>query len=138
MVRRLIRSRAIFLATLLALAAPAAAQDADLDADTGAELYYRHGCYGCHGFDGKSRIMPLNAETSAFLQDEALFIGFLRLRAELNPILPSGRMPNYPETALPDEDARAIYAHILAIQSPDPTVDEIPVLKAILEDAASE
>lgn len=122
-------------ATLFAVPAPVAGQES---ADPGADLYYRQGCYGCHGFDGKSRILPLNGETSAVLQDEATFIAFLRLRAELNPILPSTRMPNYPASALPDEDARAIYAHILLLQTPDPAVDEIPVLRGILEDAASE
>jgi cytochrome c553 len=127
---------ALFLSALLALALahPAQAQESD----PGADLYFRHGCYGCHGFDGKSRMMMLDAETSGILRDEATFIAFLRMRADQNPMLPSTRMPNYPESALPDEDARAIYAHILAIQAPDPAAEEIPVLKSILDEAASE
>jgi cytochrome c553 len=112
---------------------PAHAQS---DAARGAALYAAHGCHGCHGFDGKSRMMPLNVATSGILQSEDLFVTFLRMRADQNPILPSTRMPNYPEESLPDADARAIHAHILAIQREDPELADIPALKAIL-DAAS-
>jgi cytochrome c553 len=129
------RFRAGTLATLVALFAfaPAHAQEAD----RGGQLYWVHGCYGCHGFDGKSRMMPLSTETSGILASEATFIGFLRMRADQNPMLPSTRMPNYPEASLSDDEARAIYEHILAIQSSDPEVEDVPLLKAYL-DAADE
>jgi cytochrome c553 len=113
------------------LAAPAAAQDLSTP---GARAYYAHGCYGCHGFDGKGR-QPLRTATSGILQSEEVFITFLRMRADQNPLLPSTAMPSYPESALSDADARAIYAHILGIQSDDPAAEEIPVFRAMLEEA---
>jgi cytochrome c553 len=120
---------------VLLTAPPIAAQS---DPSRGEALYYEHGCYGCHGFDGKSRMMPLSTSTSGILQSEALFVTFLRMRADQNPILPSTRMPNYPAECLPDADARAIYAHILAIQSEDPAVEDVPLLKSLLDEAAGE
>ncbi len=113
-------------------AAPAAAQDLSAP---GARLYHEHGCYGCHGYDAKSRIHPLDAARSAVLQDEDFFVAFLRLRAEQNPILPSTAMPNYPESALSEADARAIYAHIIGLQSEDPEVEALPLFGAMLEEA---
>jgi mono/diheme cytochrome c family protein len=130
--RSIFGSLIVLLVALFAFALPAQAQS------RGEVLYAEHGCYGCHGFDGKSRMMPLDTATSGILQDENLFITFLRMRADQNPILPSTRMPNYAEESLPDADARAIYAHIRAIQSDDPELEDIPVLKSILDAAASE
>lgn len=122
---------AVVGATLL-LAPPADAQD---PSTPGARAYYEHGCYGCHGFDGKSRIHPLDASTSAILSSEDVFVTYLRRRAEQSPVLPSTAMPNYPQSALSDTEARAIYAHILSLQSEDPEVEEIPLFEAMLEEA---
>ncbi len=116
----------------LALSVNGAAHAQDTQ-DPGEHLYYIHGCYGCHGFDGKSRMMMLNTQTSGILTNEETFIAFLRMRAEQSPMLPVTRMPNYPVEALSDGDARAIYAHIVSIQSPDPEIEDIPLLDALLD-----
>ena len=121
------------LTLALASALPASAQDGD--AAHGETLFYEHACYSCHGYEGVGRT-PLDASRSGILASEEGFLFFLRLRAEQNPILPSTAMPNYPEESLSDADARDLYAYVVSVQAPSPAVDDIPALKAILEDAS--
>jgi mono/diheme cytochrome c family protein len=102
----------------------------------GRELYYEHTCYGCHGFNGETGARDLVGTNSPILANETGFIGFLRLRADEAPLFPSTRMPNYPESALSDEDARDIYAFIRSFRLNAPDVADVPTLQAIIESAS--
>jgi mono/diheme cytochrome c family protein len=115
-----------------------AAQERGADGDpaVGQQLYYDHGCYGCHGFNGETGARDLVATGSPIIADVATFTTYLRLRADQAPLLPSTRMPNYPESALSDAEVRDIYAYVRTFALNAPEVDEVPALKAIL-DAAS-
>jgi cytochrome c len=123
------------LGTLALLAAAAAAQQAASgDAEHGKTLYYEHGCYACHGYQGIGRRNLVNG-VSGVLASEQVFLTYLRARADLNPMLPVQTMPNYPATSLPDDDALDIYAYVTTFRDDPPEVDDIPALKAILEAA---
>lgn len=115
-----------------------AAQDAPSgNAEHGKQLYYAHGCYGCHGYNGETGVRDLVGTGSPIVMDEATFLTFLRLRADQAPVAPSTRMPNFPVEALSDSDARDIFAYVRTFKLDAPHVDDVPVLKEIL-DAASQ
>lgn len=121
--------------TLALLTAVAAAQEtASGDPEHGKTLYYEHGCYACHGYQGIGRRNLANG-VSGVLASEQVFLTYLRARADLNPMLPVQTMPNYPATSLPDDDALDIYAYVTTFRDDPPEVDDIPALKAILEAA---
>lgn len=131
------RCTALFAVGLGALGATAWGQQAASgDAERGKELYYTHGCYACHGYQGVGRRHLVNSE-SGILTSEALFLTYLRARADQNPMLPVQNMPNYPATSLPDSDALDIYAYIRTFRDDPPAVEDIPALKAILDAAES-
>ena len=104
------------------------------DANMGAQLYYDHGCYACHGYSGYGRV-DLNNTGSPWLVNEEIFRAFLRARANVAPVLPSTSMPNYPVNALSDEGVSDIFAYIRSL--PDNRLDsaDIPALRTILESA---
>ena len=102
------------------------------DAAKGAQLYYDHGCYGCHGFNGIGRHNLAN-DVSGIMFREDVFLTYLRARAELNPLFPTQNMPNYPASSLPDEDALDIYAYIRTFKDEPPEIEDAPALKAILD-----
>lgn len=104
------------------------------DAKAGAQLFYDHGCYGCHGFSGYGR-KDLNNTGSPMMVSEEVFRAFLRARADVAPLLPSTEMPNYPANALPDEMVRDIYAYVRSMPADRPETADIPVMRAILEAA---
>lgn len=104
------------------------------DAERGALLYYQHTCYGCHGFNGYGR-QELNNTGSPFLLNEEVFTAFLRARQDVAPLFPVTSMPNYPANALPDQDAKDIYAYIRSMPENMPEIDEIPAFQAIMESA---
>ena len=110
-----------------------------VDAERGKSLYYDHACYSCHGYGGMSRNLtgniPLSDGVSGILMSEELFITFLRLRADLNPLLPSEHMPNYGVNSLSDEQARDIYAYIRTFKDDRRAVEDYPAMKKILEAA---
>ena len=99
----------------------------------GEVLYYEHLCYGCHGYDGQGR-QPLVG--SGMINSETGFVGFLRLRADQNPILPRTAMPNYSESSLSDEQAKDILAFIRTLESNTPELEDIPTLNTIIEAAS--
>ncbi len=101
----------------------------------GRELFYAHSCYGCHGYNGETGARDLVGTNSAILANEQAFISFLRLRADVAPLLPSSRMPNYPENSLSDADAKDVYAYIRSFRLDAPDVKDIPTLEKILESA---
>lgn len=104
------------------------------DATVGAQLYYDHGCYGCHGFSGYGR-EDLNNTDSLFLLSEEVFRAFLRARADVAPLLPSTSMPNYPANALDDAMVSDIYAYVRSMPANMPETASIPTLQAILKAA---
>jgi len=105
------------------------------DASKGKALYYDHGCYGCHGYNGETGARDLVGTNSPIVASVDTFLLFLRLRADYAPLLPSTRMPAYPESTLNDADARDIYAYINTFELNAPDVEDIPALRAILESA---
>jgi len=131
---------AVMLIGFGALLATAAAQvefgPVSGSAEKGAQLYYDHGCYGCHGFSGIGRKNLAN-DVSGIMFSEEVFLAYLRARADLNPLFPTQNMPNYPAVSLSDDSAKDIYAYIRTFEDDPPDVDDIPTLKAIL-DAAQE
>lgn len=104
------------------------------DSAKGSQLYYDHGCYGCHGFNGIGR-QNLANDVSGIMFSEEVFLVYLRARADLNPLFPTQNMPNYPETSLSDDAAKDIYAYIRTFKDEPPDVEDIPALKAILDGA---
>ena len=121
----------IFLAAL-----PVIMHAQDDDAARGKQLYYDHGCYGCHGYNGETGARDLVGTNSPLIADVETFILFLRLRSDYLPLLPSTRMPSYPESALPDADARDIYAFVSEFELNAPDVEDIPALQEVLESAS--
>ncbi len=102
------------------------------DAETGRQHYYDYGCYACHGFNGTGR-MPLSKETSGILSSEALFVRYLRLRADQNPVNPKNTMPNYAVETLSDETAGDIYAYLISLEDDPPAIEDIPAFMELLE-----
>jgi mono/diheme cytochrome c family protein len=114
--------------------APVAAQTPrGAEAAHGKQLYFRHGCYGCHGFNGETGARRLVG--SPILQNPAAFIAYLRLRADLKPLLPSTRMPSFSVGALSDADALDLYAYVrsFVLHAPDP--QGIAAFQKILQSA---
>lgn len=116
-------------------ATPAIVYPQDGDAARGKDLYYAHGCYGCHGYNGETGARDLVGTNSPLIADVDTFVLFLRLRSDYLPVLPSTRMPAYPESALSDADARDIYAFISGFELNAPDVEDIPALQEIIESA---
>lgn len=119
---------------LVAVLQPAFAADSDDDAKQGAELFYDFGCYACHGYNATMRV-PLVGDASGIMSSEALFLSYLRLRADQNPINPNNAMPNYSADTLSDQQAHKIYSYIRSIDDDPPEVAEIPVMQEMLDDA---
>lgn len=119
----------------LTLGLPATSFAADNDPDrTGKQLYYDHGCYACHGYQGIGRHNIANG-VSGIASNEQVFLIYLRARGEVAPGNPVQTMPNYPENTLSDADARKILAYIKTFVDEPPVIEEVPVLRQILEDA---
>ncbi|HEY4214803.1 MAG TPA: cytochrome c [Steroidobacteraceae bacterium] len=88
----------------------------------GKQLYYAHGCYECHGFNGETGARRLVGTGSSLIADPNAFITFLRLRADAAPLAPTQTMPSYPVTTLSDAAARDIYSYVrtFVLHAPDP------------------
>jgi mono/diheme cytochrome c family protein len=132
--RILISSSAIGL-TLGLFGAAAAQNGPSGDPIRGKQLYYEHGCYGCHGFNGETGVRRLVGTGSSILESPDTFVAFLRLRGDVMPLLPSTSMPSYPATALTDAEARDIYSYVrsFVLDAPDPA--KIATLQAIIDSA---
>jgi mono/diheme cytochrome c family protein len=104
------------------------------DIDEGKKLYLNQGCYGCHGYNGTGRY-PLAGDVSGIMTNKDLFITFLRLRADINPINPSNNMPNYSKSMIDDKEAELLYDYINTFEDNPLKLEDIPVLKEILESA---
>ena len=115
----------------------AGADEVTGNAERGAALYVEFACYSCHGYNATG-YTPLSGKTSGIMDSEALFLTYLRLRADQNPINPSRDMPNYSEISLSDEQALDIYAYIVSLEDDPPQVSDIPAFVEILESADTE
>ena len=122
------------IAAALTFLTPAAGETPrTADAARGKQLYLRHGCYGCHGFNGETGVRRLVG--SPILVQPETFIAYLRLRADQQPLVPSTRMPSFPASSLSDADALDIYAYVrsFVLHAPDPK--GIAAFQAILDSA---
>ena len=69
------------------------------------------------------------------MTNQELFIIFLRLRADLNPMTPSNSMPNYSADVISDEQAQDLFVYIKTLTDNPPEIEDISVLKNILDNA---
>ena len=104
-------------------------------AANGRALYFAHSCYGCHGYNGETGRAFVGNWTSNLATEEN-FIRFLRARANVAPVQPSTSMPNYPENALSDKQAKDIYAYVRTFKSNAPELRNIPTLNQIIAAAS--
>lgn len=119
---------------LFVLSQGAIAQGTSGDAGKGEQLYYDFACYSCHGYNATMRV-PLVGDKSGIMADEQLFLTYLRLRADQNPVNPKNTMPNYDVNVLSDEQALDIFAYIKSLNGDSPELEDIPVFVEILEAA---
>lgn len=105
------------------------------NAANGKALYFANTCYGCHGYNGETG-RAFVGNWSSNLANEENFLRFLRARANVAPVLPSTSMPNYPENALSDKQAKDIYAYIRTFKSNAPELKDIPTLNQIIKAAS--
>jgi mono/diheme cytochrome c family protein len=122
------------VAAALTMLTPAAGKTPrPADTARGKRLYYRQGCYGCHGFNGETGARRLVG--SPILGNPVTFVAYLRLRADQQPLVPSTRMPSFPASSLSDADALDIYAYVrsFVLHAPDPK--GIRAFQRILESA---
>src|SRR5262245_1502670 len=105
------------------------------NAANGKALYYNHGCYGCHGFNGETG-RAFVGNWSSNLATEENFTRFLRARANVAPAAPSTSMPNFPENSLNDKQVKDIYAYIRTFKSNAPPLQNIPALNEIVKAAS--
>jgi mono/diheme cytochrome c family protein len=135
------------LVAIIALAAPVAILAAQAPANhpaptspvsgnaaSGKSLYYSYGCYACHGYNGETGPRAFVGRWG-HLATEQEFLTFLRGRANVAPIVPSGSMPNFGVESLPDKNAKDIYAYIRSFKSTAPELKDIPTLNAIVNAA---
>ena len=110
------------------------AQDLSGDVEKGEQLYYNFACYSCHGYNATMRV-PLVGDASGIMSSEQVFLTYLRLRADQNPVNPKNAMPNYAASTLSDEQALDIYAYIKSVKDDPPEVEDDPVMQQILDAA---
>ena len=126
--------RVVRVVLLLFLVQQVHAQDGSGDAERGEQLFYSFACYSCHGYGGTGRT-PLSSETSGILSSETLFLTYLRLRADQNPVNPNNSMPNYDASTLSDEQALDIYAYLVSLDDDPPAVADNPLMQEMLDAA---
>src|SRR5262245_41386652 len=91
------------------------------DAKRGKDLFEKtYRCYACHGFDGQTgspRLVPMGRSQEAF-------IAYLRKPS-------TEGMPKF--SAVAEADLVDVYAYIRSIPAAAPSIDEIPLLKGVLD-----
>ena len=120
------------IALLSGMAAHSAERAAPGNAGKGKQLFYDHGCYGCHGFNGQTGARDLVGTGSPLVASEAVFKMYLRQRGELSPMLPVTRMPNYASSALSDSQVHDLYAYISSFKLDAPPLEQVPTLQNIV------
>jgi mono/diheme cytochrome c family protein len=106
------------------------------NATSGKALYYSYGCYACHGYNGETGYRAFVGNWG-HLTTEQVFITFLRERANIAPVVPSDRMPNFSEKVMSDKQAKDLYAYIRTFKSSAPGAKD-PTLDAIVAAAKQE
>jgi ubiquinol-cytochrome c reductase cytochrome c subunit len=114
-------ARLVWAGLVVALMAGAArAQDAPAgDGGKGKELYFRDGCYYCHGYVGQGsrmagpRVAPMALPFDAF-------------KTQLRT--PSNEMPPYTSVVITDAQVADIYAFLHSIPGPTHAAKDIPLL----------
>jgi mono/diheme cytochrome c family protein len=95
------------------------------DVMKGKALYEQtYRCYACHGFDGQSgspRLVPM-------ARTEDGFIAYLRKPS-------SAAMPTFADA--PNADLVNVYAYIRSLRPEAPAIENIPLLKDLLEQVKS-
>lgn len=91
---------------LLAISATAPAAQGAGDPKKGKEIYWKVGCWGCHGFDGQGGVAGPKIAPDPMPADALL--AFLRNAS-------STRMPPYDAKGLPDADVIHIRAFLATI-----------------------
>lgn len=133
-------SSAALILLLGASSAPAQrpqAQQPTGDPAHGKALFFEHGCYSCHGYNGDARTGANLTQPVGTLASESTFVEFLRMRADSAPLLPSSQMPNFSKADISDKDAKDIYAYIRTFSPDSPAIKDVAVLQSILSDAKS-
>lgn len=115
---------------------PAPTSPVSGNAVTGKKLYYSYGCYACHGYNGETGYRAFVGNWG-HLATEHDFVMFLRGRANVAPVIPSDRMPNFSEEVLSDKRANDLYAYIRTFKSSAPVAAD-PTLSAIVQAAKRE
>jgi mono/diheme cytochrome c family protein len=128
------------ICTAFALLAVVAIADGAVaaDVDNGQKQYVEFGCYACHGFNGTGERPLVPAAGIGVLSNETVFLRYLRLRADQNPVNPKRTMPNYSAETLSDGTALDIYAYLLSLEDSPPDLEDIPAFQALLDDAREE
>lgn len=126
--------KVLVVIVVLFLMQQAYAEEASGNAQQGEQLYHVFGCHGCHGYNASMRV-PLVGDASGIMNSEQLFLTYLRLRADQNPVNPKNSMPNYDAATLSDQQALDIYAYIKSVDDDSPEVEENPVMQEILDAA---
>ena len=121
-------------ATLAAQNTPAPTSPVSGNAAAGKPLYNSYGCYACHGYNGETGARAFVGNWGN-LGTEERFLTFLRGRANVTPLVPSTSMPNFGEAAVPDKQAKDVYAYIRSFKSSAPALKDIPTLNAIVDAA---
>ncbi len=111
----------VLTSAIAAAQAPATPPAPTGDAKHGRELFESSlRCYACHGYDGQTgspRLVPMGRQQDAF-------VAYVRK--------PSGRgMPSF--AATPERDLVDVYAYVRSIAPAAPSVDSLPLLKAIAD-----
>ena len=97
------------VATLSAQSTPAPTSPVTGNAVTGKALYYKYGCYACHGYNGETGARNFVGRWG-HLETEQSFITFLRGRANVAPVVPSTSMPNFGASSRANSTTRAVLA----------------------------
>ena len=79
--------------------------------------------------------VPLVGDASGIMNSEQLFLTYLRLRADQNPVNPKNSMPNYAVSTLSDEQAVDIYAYLRSLNDDPPELADNPVMQEMLDAA---
>jgi cytochrome c553 len=108
------------------------------DIGEGEKIYIDYKCYSCHGYNGTNLSVPLANGLSGITVNEAVFITFLRQRADVNPPNATRAMPNYDASVLSDEMARDLYAYIKTLRDNPPEVSDDPVMQEMLDAAKAD
>lgn len=88
---------------------------------SGGVLYFKYGCYECHGYSGQNgpgtRLVPMRMNVTQFTS-------YVR-----NPV----RMPPYTAKLVTDPQMADIYAYIQSLKT-SPAAKDIPLLNQILNE----